>query len=406
MSQKDYAIKVENLRKDFLLPHNKHTSLKEAAVGRFKRETGTEKLQALDGVSFEVKKGEFLGITGRNGSGKSTLLKVLAGVYPPTSGGMHINGKLIPFIELGVGFNQDLSGRDNIYLNGSILGFSRKEIRAMYDEIVDFAELERFMDQKLKNYSSGMKVRLAFSIAIRAKGDILMLDEVLAVGDEAFKKKCYNYFDEIKKDPNQTVILVTHSMAIMQQYCDRAIMLKDGLLHAEGTPDDIAAQYSLENLPRKKKAQEEEAIYVHGARVNETKEAILDKSEAINIKFKVRVKEAQTIKPVLSIVNGEGIKVADYAASDEVETSLEAGDTYRFKCSIDGDQLTPGTYSLDVYIYDQDGTQLGKKTGATSFAVRSQTSRDGGREIQVTGSWQTPKLVKKKPQSKDSQSAA
>ncbi|MEX0934483.1 MAG: ABC transporter ATP-binding protein, partial [Candidatus Saccharimonadales bacterium] len=238
----DYAIKVEDLHKEFLLPRHKHTSLKEAFVGRFKRETGADTLHALKGVSFEIKKGEFFGVVGRNGSGKSTLLKTLAGVYYPTKGNMHINGKLVPFIELGVGFNPDLTGRDNVYLNGSLLGFSRKEISEMYDEIVDFSELERFMDQKLKNYSSGMQVRLAFSIAIRAQGDILLLDEVLAVGDDAFKRKCYNYFETMKNDANQTVVLVTHSMPIIQQYCDRALILKDGQVLEEGSPEKVTAR--------------------------------------------------------------------------------------------------------------------------------------------------------------------
>src|SRR5690606_7141480 len=150
-----------------------------------------EKQQVLKDINFEIKKGEFFGIVGRNGSGKSTLLKLLAGIYSPDSGHVQVNGKLVPFIELGVGFNPELTGRENVFLNGALLGFNRKEMESMYEEIVEFAELERFMDQKLKNYSSGMQVRLAFSIAIRAKADILVLDEVLAVGDEAFQKKCY-----------------------------------------------------------------------------------------------------------------------------------------------------------------------------------------------------------------------
>src|SRR5690606_31573026 len=150
-----------------------------------------EKQQVLKNISFEIKKGEFVGIVGRNGSGKSTLLKLLAGIYSPDKGSIEVNGKLVPFIELGVGFNPELTGRENVFLNGALLGFNRKEMQAMYKDIVEFAELERFMDQKLKNYSSGMQVRLAFSIAIRAQSDILLIDEVLAVGDAAFQQKCY-----------------------------------------------------------------------------------------------------------------------------------------------------------------------------------------------------------------------
>ena len=183
----EIAIKVENISKTFKLPHEKTNSIKGAFVNFYRRNRTYEKQEVLKDISFEVKEGEFFGIVGRNGSGKSTLLKMLAGIYSPSKGSITINGKLTPFIELGVGFSPELTGRENVYLNGSLLGFNRQEMDEMYDEIVEFAELEKFMDQKLKNYSSGMQVRLAFSIAIRVKSDILVLDEVLAVGDEAFQ---------------------------------------------------------------------------------------------------------------------------------------------------------------------------------------------------------------------------
>lgn len=237
----DIAIKVDHVSKTFKLPHEKQSSLKGALINFGKR--GYEKQVALKDISFEVKKGEFFGIVGRNGSGKSTLLKLIAGIYAPDDGEIQVNGRLTPFIELGVGFNPDLSGRENVYLNGALLGFSRKEMEAMYDDIVEFAELRRFMDQKLKNYSSGMQVRLAFSIAIRANSDILVLDEVLAVGDEAFQRKCTDYFYAAKRN-KKTVILVTHSMENVRQFCDRVILIDEGHIKAEGNPDKIAAQYS------------------------------------------------------------------------------------------------------------------------------------------------------------------
>ena len=167
----------------------------------------------LKDISFEVRQGDFFGIVGRNGSGKSTLLKIISQIYVPEKGSVSVKGKLVPFIELGVGFNPELTGRENVYLNGALLGFTREEIDAMYDDIVEFAELEDFMDQKLKNYSSGMQVRLAFSVAIKAQGDILVLDEVLAVGDEAFQRKCDNFFARDEEGPDQDrSFLVTHSM--------------------------------------------------------------------------------------------------------------------------------------------------------------------------------------------------
>lgn len=241
-------IKVSNVSKTFVLPHEKNSSIKNAVINFYKRNKSFEKQKVLSDISFEIKEGDFFGIVGRNGSGKSTLLKLLAGIYTPSKGTISVNGKLTPFIELGVGFNPELSGRENVFLNGALLGFNRKEMAEMYDEIVEFAELERFMDQKLKNYSSGMQVRLAFSIAIRAKGDILLLDEVLAVGDEAFQKKCVKVFDSYKKN-NKTVILVTHDMSAVKKYCNKAILIHDGDIIDSGNPHQIAAKYAkLNNL--------------------------------------------------------------------------------------------------------------------------------------------------------------
>lgn len=238
----DIAIKVSKVSKTFKLPHEKQSSIKGLFVSMFNGKRTYERQRVLKDVSFEIKKGEFFGIVGRNGSGKSTLLKMLAGIYSPDKGTIEVNGKLTPFIELGVGFNPDLTGRENVFLNGALLGFSREEMLTMYDEIVEFAELERFMDQKLKNYSSGMQVRLAFSIAIQANTDILVLDEVLAVGDDSFQKKCYQYFATLKRN-KQTVILVTHSMDSVQQFCSRAFLIEKGDIVYSGNPAKAAQKY-------------------------------------------------------------------------------------------------------------------------------------------------------------------
>lgn len=238
-----YAITVTRLSKSFKLPTERSWGLKQAIFNRLKGIKGYEKQEVLKDISFKIEKGEFLGIVGRNGSGKSTLLKLLSGIYTADSGKIKVNGSLVPFIELGVGFNPELTGKENIYLNGAMLGFSNKEMDAMFDEIIDFAELRPFVHQKLKNYSSGMQVRLAFSIAIRAKGDILILDEVLAVGDAAFQEKCNDYFKQMKKNKNQTIILVTHDMENVKKFCSRAILLENGKIIADGKPKKIAEQY-------------------------------------------------------------------------------------------------------------------------------------------------------------------
>ena len=235
------VISVKNLHKSFRLPTERSWGLKQAIFNRLKGVKGYTEQKVLNGISFDIHKNEFVGIVGRNGSGKSTLLKTLAKIYFPEKGELTINGTLVPFIELGVGFNPELSGRENIYLNGALLGFSNKEMDAMYDEIVDFAELRPFMDQKLKNFSSGMQVRLAFSIAIRARGDILLLDEVLAVGDAEFQKKCNDYFATIKG--NQTIILVTHDMNNVINYCNRAILIENGKIILDGNPKEVANAY-------------------------------------------------------------------------------------------------------------------------------------------------------------------
>ena len=242
--KQDIAVSVSQLDKDFLLPVENKNSIKELIL-HFGKSKNT-KQHALKGINFEVKKGEFFGIVGRNGSGKSTLLKLIGGIYQPTKGSITVNGTLTPFIELGIGFNPELTGRENIFLNGAILGLTRKEIKAKYEEIVDFAELEKFMDQKLKNYSSGMQVRLAFSIAIQAHNDILLIDEVLAVGDAAFQRKCYNVFKDIKKS-GKTVIFVTHDMGAVQEFCDRALMIEDSKMLTIGKPREVAVKYEVAN---------------------------------------------------------------------------------------------------------------------------------------------------------------
>lgn len=247
MTNKKIAVKVEHVSKFFRLPTESTQSLRTTLVNRFRGIKGYKEQHVLQDINFEVEEGDFFGIVGRNGSGKSTLLKIISQIYVPENGKVIVNGKLVSFIELGVGFNPELTGRENVYLNGAMLGFTTEEIDAMYDDIVEFAELSEFMNQKLKNYSSGMQVRLAFSVAIKAQGDILILDEVLAVGDEAFQRKCNDYFLERKKS-GKTTILVTHDMGAVKKYCNKAVLIEHGIVKAIGNPFDVANQYSVDNI--------------------------------------------------------------------------------------------------------------------------------------------------------------
>lgn len=251
VNKQEVAVKVENLSKKFIIPHEKINSMRGAFVGLFKKKNYEEFL-ALNSVSFEVKKGEFFGIIGKNGSGKSTLLKLLAGIYQPDSGKIKINGMIAPFLELGIGFNPELSGKDNVYLNAAVLGMSKNQVRDKFDEIIRFAGLERFVDQKLKNYSSGMQVRLAFAVSVFANREILLMDEVLAVGDSNFQNKCLREFEKYKK-MGRTVIIVTHDVSAVRKYCDRAMLINNGDLVMIGNVDKVVDKYFDQNLSEEEK---------------------------------------------------------------------------------------------------------------------------------------------------------
>ena len=232
---------VEEADKRFQIPREQVSTLKERALHPFRR-GATDTLQALRGVSFAVGQGEFFGIVGRNGSGKSTLLKCLAGIYGLDGGRIYINGRMSTFIELGVGFNPDLPARDNALLNATILGLSPREARQRLHSVIDFAELGEFVDLKIKNYSSGMLVRLAFSVMIHVDAEILLIDEVLAVGDAAFQQKCYEEFERIRSS-GATVLLVTHDMSAVQRFCDRALLLEHGRAVDLGDPEHVGNRY-------------------------------------------------------------------------------------------------------------------------------------------------------------------
>ena len=237
------AIQVDGLSKTFRLPHERRTTLKEYFLHPLRRTT-FEANRALQDVSFTVAEGEFFGVVGPNGSGKSTLLKLLAGIYrPDDGGGVRISGLLSPFIELGVGFNDELTARDNVRVNATLLGLPLRELDRRFDEIIAFAELERFVDQKLKNFSSGMQVRLAFSIAIQVPFDVLLLDEVLAVGDKDFQEKCFATFDRFREE-GKTIVLVSHALDAVTRFCDRALRLVGGRPEALGPAEEIVDVYA------------------------------------------------------------------------------------------------------------------------------------------------------------------
>jgi ABC-type polysaccharide/polyol phosphate transport system ATPase subunit len=242
------ALSVRHVSKSFRLPHQQYSTLKERALHPLRSRTFDE-LRALRDVSVDVQQGEFFGIVGRNGSGKSTLLKCLAEIYETDEGEIAVHGRLSPFIELGVGFNPELTARENVLINGIMLGLTRKQARERFDEIIAFAELEEFLDLKLKNYSSGMSVRLGFSVAIQVDADVLLVDEVLAVGDAAFQQKCFEQFQALK-EAGRTIVFVTHDMSSVERFCDRAMLLERGKVVEIGEPHVVSRSYNQLNFSR------------------------------------------------------------------------------------------------------------------------------------------------------------
>lgn len=358
-SDQEYAVDIEGLYKSFKLPHERHSGIKQLLVSSNKRKKGYETQHVLKDMSFKIKKGEFFGIVGRNGSGKSTLLKLLAGIYTPDKGSVRINGSLTPFIELGVGFNPELTGRENIFLNGALLGFSHKEMEAMYDDIVDFSELRDFMSQKLKNYSSGMQVRLAFSIAIRADSDILLLDEVLAVGDEAFQRKCFSYFAELKKR-KKTVILVTHAMGSVQQFCDRAMLVNKGEIAYIGSTSKVAQMYREENSPNNESVKRGKDGIVSNTKL--AVEARLmnkpsDKELHFNIAITPKEDTANAVAAV-SISSEVGEIVYRWASDEKLEADLSIKKDTQITISVKVQNIFPnGKFSLNLGLRNHDMTE-------------------------------------------------
>lgn len=354
------AVKVDHVSKFFKLPTESTQSLRTSLVNRFRGIKGYKEQNVLKDISFEVEKGDFYGIVGRNGSGKSTLLKIISEIYIPEKGTVTIDGKLVSFIELGVGFNPELTGRENVYMNGAMLGFSTEEVDAMYDDIVEFAELGEFMNQKLKNYSSGMQVRLAFSVAIKAQGDILILDEVLAVGDEAFQRKCNDYFME-RKHSGKTTILVTHDMNAVKKYCNKAVLIENGLVKVVGNPDDVANQYSLDNASDTKAMNEDYVAETESVAVSDLEVRLLSSPQIVpteEIEFEISYQVNQDM-PTYIAFSLTDIDRTIWLYNDNSMDNLTEGTgkkTFKYKCHLS--QINHAKLKLQVSVRDEENQIL------------------------------------------------
>jgi len=343
------AIQVENLRKSFRIPTQRVDSLKERAVRPFAPRTYRE-LQALDGVSFEIRRGEFFGIVGRNGSGKSTLLKLLASIYRADGGSIRIAGRLAPFIELGVGFNHELTARQNVVLNGVMMGLTPKEMRRRLDSVIEFAELGEFADLKLKNYSSGMLVRLAFAVMLEADADILLIDEVLAVGDASFQQKCADAFHEMK-EVGKTIVLVTHDMSTVESYCHRATLISDGKIQHIGDPAEVGREYLRLNFEGGTSARVTSAnadirlldIWIESVGAERVRN--IESGQYLRIRAQVELlRETPAIQVGFTITNVDGVGVFQFGTdSDEDAGGLTPGSRVSIDAEIDN-LLAPGRY--------------------------------------------------------------
>jgi ABC-type polysaccharide/polyol phosphate transport system ATPase subunit len=374
-------IVAKSVSKTFRVPQERTHTLKERALHPLSR-TRHDTFPALKDISFDVRRGEFFGVAGRNGSGKSTLLKCLAGIYGVDSGQIWMHGRLSPFIELGVGFNADLAARDNVVLNGIMMGLSPREARARYDAVIDFAELREFEELKLKNYSSGMYVRLAFSVAIQVDADILLVDEVLAVGDAAFAQKCFDVFTRMR-DEGRTIVFVTHDMASLNRFCHRALLLEKGSVVHLGEPHEVADRYLEINFGRDPEAAEAsddrggdgEARVVeawiedeHGVRQTSLAQGQQITLRAL-VNFAVDVEDPVSSVYVLN-EDHVAIIVATTAQENERSGRYSAGESALFSFSFEN-VLAPGRYN-PLFTMAHRGTGLDlmdRFEGASSFVV-------------------------------------
>jgi ABC-type polysaccharide/polyol phosphate transport system ATPase subunit len=376
------AIRVEDLHKAFRIPTQRVDSLKERAVHPFASRDYRE-LRALDGISFEIRKGEFFGIVGRNGSGKSTLLKLLASIYRADSGRIQIAGRLAPFIELGVGFNQELTARENVVLNGVMMGLTPKEVRERQDSVIDFAELHDFADLKIKNFSSGMLVRLAFSVMLQADADVLLIDEVLAVGDAAFQQKCADAFHQMKNE-GKTIVLVTHDMAAVEQYCHRALLLADGKIQYLGSPALTGNEYLKLNFESGTRngsgGGENDGVKLHECKlVDEEDEEIFTVEERQRIRFRLALEleepaAALHLRFVLANADDLGIFEFGTLLTEEAGDDLTPGKRLTATVSIEN-RLAAGRYFLNCGIHSPTGISLYVPRAVTFVVFGSKDTR-------------------------------
>ena len=341
MAQNEIAIDVNNITKSFKVFLDKGSQLKERLL--FRKRSRYEERKVLRGISFQVKKGEAVGLIGHNGCGKSTTLKLLTKIMYPDTGTITMNGRVSSLIELGAGFHPDMSGRENIYTNASIFGLTKKEIDARLDDIVSFSELEEFIDNPVRTYSSGMYMRLAFSVAINVDADILLIDEILAVGDANFQAKCFNKLKEIKAH-GTTIVIVSHSLGQIEQICDRSIWIHEGLIRAEGSPKEIDLEY----------------LDFMGQKLQESTRKELEEKQKEEGSAEPAEEETQEETPEEKKRWGSGAarikKIRAYASDGAEQRIFRTGESIRFKLDYSVREKVPDAV-FGIGIFNRDGVQ-------------------------------------------------
>ncbi len=384
-------IKAEGLGKRYILDHQSasggggYRRLSEALLRPFQRASrgttsGKEEFWALKDISFEIKQGEVVGIIGRNGAGKSTLLKILSRITEPTQGRITLRGRVASLLEVGTGFHPELTGRENIYLNGAILGMTRAEIKGKFDEIVAFAEIERFLDTPVKRYSSGMYVRLAFAVAAHLDPEILIVDEVLAVGDAQFQKKCLGKMQDVASG-GRTVLFVSHNLSVIQELCTRAILLSTGTVVMEGKPPQVTAAYALAGLGRGSEVDltrsKRAGACREGCRLERAAATVGSADRSFVFNFNERIQFAVTLsnqQPVqdadlaVALLTPGRFEIASTLSSHSMSrTRLEPG-THEFRVRYENLRLAPGVYTIDLGVRSGRGIE-DRITDAFQFEV-------------------------------------
>src|SRR3954447_3435106 len=384
------AVVVDGVSKAFRLPHEKVSTLKERALHPFRR-SRYDRLDALKDVSFVVPQGEFFGIVGRNGSGKSTLLKCLAGIYRVDQGGVYINGRVSTFIELGVGFNPDLAARDNVLINGVMLGLSPREALERYDRVIDFVGLREFEELKLKNYSSGMHERLAFSVMVQVDADILLIDEALAVGDAAFQQKCFDVFNRLREE-GRTILFVTHDMSSVRRFCHRALLLDRGEVQLIGDPVEVGNAYvdlnfrsdTGESRAEGERYGDRSADLVEAWWEDESGARQTTLRQGRTFSYRARVRFNQPVEdPRIAVVfeNDQGLPLlaTSTAWAEEQTGAFAAGDEAVFSVNLEM-AFAPGRIYSSPWVDQGDGGRLMDRRPRLTTAL-------------VTGPYQTGGLV-------------